>query len=351
MGIKFIYQVPDRDQRSDTFIYPGQPPQQQQPQTQVSLLYKVEFDPATFTEIQVYNVTAGASAPDGKGGTTTLPAAGGQLGSTGMYCSKMDVRRTNKSYILDASFTFTTPPSISTNTGKWNATVSSDGVESTENATRYSDGTLITNVNGDIFYDGLSKVFYDEQFTVSFMTDAVEATLLGSLRGKVNTVAITLGPINGLTRTFPINTLLLKNARWKTTYSDTTSSDPAKHKFEFSVEIALLYRNAKHPTTGAVIGWAPLLVNKGWRRFQSGSPVLDSRGNPLDLHGKVITQPIFLAASGDQLDASGGNVPAVYFPTTPNMVLDTADLTPALTGIQDSGPTSGGGGGGSGGTS
>jgi hypothetical protein len=337
MGILFISPIPERSQSSSTLSLSDGTTQ-----SSTVLVYKVEFDPTgtNLAAAQPYNVTPGASAPtsSANSATTALPSIGSLLGSTGQVCNKFDVRQQGQLNFFEVQVTFSTPPNPG-KTGKWNVKVSIDHVESTENGTRYGDGTIIRNSAGDIYPDGQPKVYMDTQYTISFMSDADVADGLDALVGKVNTDEVSF-TINGMSRTFEVNGLLFKGHRCDTTYTDTTNG-----KFQFSNQIVLLYRDQNIPGTSTFCGWATPLVDKGYRQVSTGSTppwklVGGSKTQYADKDGVLITTPIFLNGSGVQLDTSGtSDVTAVFFPSTPKLMQDTAAFSDALSGIDDSGGT------------
>lgn len=323
MAILSICQVPEQDQASSQGPAPGATG------TIVSkavLVYRIQFDPKTFSQAQAYNIEFGTVGPGADGvGTVTLPTYLQALGA--LFCTGVEIRR-KKNHFCDDLYTFVSP-AVPTAPGKHNIMVCSDYEESTEHAVTWGDGTLIINSNGDIYSGGLPKVYYDQNVSVEFDTNSVEAGTLAAAHRKVNSDAISM-TVNGVSQTFEVNTLKLK-AQWKTTYADTANSP-----YQFHVSLCLTYRSEFMPGTTTQIGWAKPVPNMGYRRFVSSVPQMDAgKINYIDLKLLPITTPIYLhVKSGNQIDTTGGApVQAQFFPTTAKLMEDTIAFAPLLTGI------------------
>jgi hypothetical protein len=185
---------------------------------------------------------------------------------TGLIVQSIDAQRTSESpYVWNVAAHYSTAkptgagqrPDPGTNGAglKWQAEISVDGVEVTQEAMADVDGSPIVNSFGDRFTPALAQTLYDEQVTLSYYTDSVAAATIRGLRGKLNAASITLNP-PGCTLTYAAKEMKLTRAAYSLARDQTATA--------WKVDLVFQIR---------IGGWTYKMVDSGYN-YSDGSAVV-----------------------------------------------------------------------------
>jgi hypothetical protein len=183
--------------------------------------------------------------------------------------------------------------------GNWSLSFGVRAIEVTEKVSVDKDGNAILNAAGEP-YDDVTKTFYDEEITISFKTLNPPVDAIADLKGKTNDASCEF-TINGVTRTFPENTL--KFFDWEYSYSDSEAG-------YWTVSLKFYERPD---------GWTRFFINEG-------TYYLDADGNrvPAPFGGKCL------------LDLTGKLLPATEDPADYTTIVNLekrGDFSPLFDGL------------------
>jgi hypothetical protein len=263
--------------------------------------------------------TANYGATDG---THVVPVAGDNyLGASILWCTSAvpQLKPDSAGKVYRYTATYTNGGSAS-KSGKWDVQVAFDGVPYTVPAYYDVNGNAIVNSANQKFQSQPNQTFYDSSVDLSFKTTSFDETDCESLRGQLNSEAITL-TISALSysRTFPIGTLRLDN------YKATPVVAQGAIAY-WNVNINFTYRaQVTAPTnsglSGTVSGFILFIVDQGFC-------TLDGSGNPVVIResktSQALNEPHFL-------DGSGNLSSEAYYLNF--MLNNSGDFTPLIAGI------------------
>jgi hypothetical protein len=138
--------------------------------------------------------------------------------------------------------------------GKWNKRIQGRTLVWEEEVwtAKDADGVTVPIVNsaGQRFQRGVNKQYYDEEFILTFTTNAPNFSAIEACRGKVNDAEITI-TVRGVTRTFAIGTLKLIDTEWEFNFNYANDPD--------SPDVNMMYRFRYKPD-----GWDVRKVDEGF---------------------------------------------------------------------------------------
>jgi hypothetical protein len=252
------------------------------------VFYLVEFDTKGFS------LWDARTASDG---VTSIPPDNDPIspGSNVVVTNKVATPKQESPYVALVEVTYSVPRSdfvifpqpIGAN--KWNISIEAEGVSYVEPVYADRDGKVIGNSALSGFDPPLVKEYFDELITVTYTTNAANMaawdTEIPPARGKINSDVVTM-TVEGVARTFAVETLKLGNARYGMT---TGMSDAGVLEKQFRVMLPLLYRFDT---------WKRRVMDQGFYELNPTTFELDPI---LDAHGQMVAQPVPLDGSGAKL--------------------------------------------------
>jgi hypothetical protein len=217
------------------------------------VFYLVEFDTTGFTLWDARNATE--YTPPGGVETPGVPADGTPLtaGSNIVVTQKVATPKQESPRVVLVEVTYSVPTSNFTifppdeETTKWNISIEAEGVSYTESvhktaSTATSANKGIRNSRDRAFNPPLVKEYFDELVAVTYTTNAASLSdwddEIPPARGKINSDVVEL-TVDGLTRTFPAETLKLGHARYGVTIGFSFAGELEK---QYRVYLPLMYR-------------------------------------------------------------------------------------------------------------
>lgn len=281
----------------------------------VTQYWLVEFDsPVTDPALCFGASFAGYTLPD------TGYLYGGSSAYQGLVCNQvlptLDPTSAGKLYRVQVDYSSLPQPA---NTGKWNITISIDGMPVTEPIAYDSTGKAIVNSAGQQFSNQPTRTKYDNVYRVAFQSNKIDIATIDELEGTLNAAEFTLQVKSlGFKKTFEAQSTQLVRCPSTTTLT----GDPKTPAF-WNVEYELHYRRPiVSPIDGSTqSGWTLFILDQGYAKSSGGATpdaILDGNHNPLN--------------SPQYLDGSG-NVSSTAHWLQFAPAETTADFTPLFDGI------------------
>jgi hypothetical protein len=241
----------------------------------------------------------GASVSGGK----TLPALGDFIGDF-QVVRVLPKRNGPYSFTVqvESKWKYTPPPPAS----KFSVSIDFSGQKFTQDAAQDMNEKPVVNSTGDSFNPTVPETFYDERIEVSYQTTADQSATFKTVRGKVNTSAISFA-IQGVSRSFAVREMLCEDVK----QSDSLPLGDGTPVFKVTASF-----------TGRADTYITNVLDQGFYSLDSGdrAPIKDNAGSP------VVT-PAMLDGSGNVL-APGADPVFITF-----KIEKEADFTSIFTGL------------------